>query len=94
MRQQSRRPTAQTIQFRLSAPALRYSADVHLRDYGHRWLAMADIDGRREVGVGATAREALTASLSRLGPREAGALLADPGLFAVSCTVHRLTAVR
>jgi hypothetical protein len=88
------RPASDTIQFRLSAPGVRYAVDVRLSDRGDRWLALADVDGRREVGIGATARSALTASLSPLGPSAAAALLADPSLFAVSCTVQGVTAAR
>lgn len=52
---------------RLSSPSLDFSVDVRLRDFGGRWLAVADIAGEREMGLGRTARDALVASLSSLG---------------------------
>lgn len=94
MKEHSRRATPETVKFRLNSPALGYTVDVRLSDRGDRWLAVGHYDGRREIAVGATPRGALTAVLAPLGAKAVTALLADPCLFAVSCTVHELTAAR
>ena len=75
------------MQFRLSAPELDLSVDVRLRSFGERWIAVAEIAGDRELGLGATAREALTAALASLGEAASVALLADPALFGPSSAV-------
>ena len=61
---------------RLSAPSLDFSVDVRLRSFGGRWIAVADIAGEQELGVGRAAPEALTAALSCLGAGASSALLA------------------
>lgn len=78
------RPTLVSVNFRIGAPTLDFYVDVRLRNFGGRWLAVADISGDHEIGLGRTAREALTASLSSLGSAAARALLADPRLIGVS----------
>lgn len=78
------RPTLVSVQFALRAPSLDFWVDVHLRNFDGRWLAVAEIAGEPELGLGTTAREALSAALSCLGPRAAAALLADPQLLRVS----------
>jgi hypothetical protein len=78
-----------TVQFALRAPSLDFWVDVRLRNFDGRWLAVADIADEHEVGLGASAREALAAALSCLGPRAAEALLADPQLLSVSRAVRR-----
>jgi hypothetical protein len=68
------------VAFRLTSPDLDFFVDVRLRDFGGRWLAVADIAGEWEMGLGRTARYALVASLSSLGPKAVKDLLADPRL--------------
>ncbi len=77
-------PGVLSLEFRLSAPSLDFCVDVRLRKVGGRWIAVADIAGEHELGLGATARTALTAALSSLPGAAAAALLADPELFDVS----------
>jgi hypothetical protein len=78
------RPTLVSVNFRLTASDLDFWVDVRLRSFGDRWIAVADIGGDPEIGVGATAREALAGSLGSLGDRAATAFLADAQLFGVS----------
>lgn len=75
------------MSFRLQAPSLDFWVDVRLREFSGRWLAVAEISGEREIGLGRSAREALAASLSSLGGRAAAALLADSSLLGVSADV-------
>jgi hypothetical protein len=77
-------PRLVSVNFRLASPELGLDVAVRLRDVDGRWLAVADFDGEPEVGLGASARAALTAALATLGPRAATALMADPQLFGVS----------
>ena len=72
------------ICFRLSASCVDFSVDVRLRCFDGRWIAVAEMSDTRHLGLGATARAALTAALSALPPTTATALLADPQLFDVS----------
>ncbi len=84
--------TASTLvrtDFALSAPGLDFSVSVRLRRFDDRWLAVAEIGGEPEVGLGGTARQALEASLAPLGAHAARALLADPGLMAPSLEIVR-----
>lgn len=81
------RPTLVSVNFRIGAPNLDFYVDVRLRNFGGRWLAVADIAGEHEVGLGSSPREALAASLSSLGATAAAALLADPQLIGVSSSV-------
>ena len=87
------RPTLISVNFRISAAALDFYVDMRLRNFGDphaadgsggRWLAVADIAGEREIGLGRSAREALAASLSSLGKQATTALLADPQLIEVT----------
>ncbi len=55
-------------QFRLSHPALDFWIDVRMRELNGRWLAVADLAGTPEVGVGETAEEALGGALTAFGP--------------------------
>lgn len=73
-----------TLDVRLSDPSVDFWVDVKLRSFDDRWLAVADIAGQPEVGIGSSARRALVAALSGLGERLATALLADPQLLATS----------
>jgi hypothetical protein len=77
-------PRLVSVNFRLASPELGLDVAVRLREADGRWLAVADFDGEPEVGLGASARAALTAALATLGPRAATALMADPQLFGVS----------
>lgn len=79
--------THTTTEFRLSAPSLDFWVDVTLRSFGERWIAAAEIDGEVEIGLGASARQALTASLASLGERARALLLADVALLAPSIAV-------
>lgn len=83
------RPTLVSVNFRIGAPTLDFYVDVRLRNFDGRWLAVADISGDREIGLGRSGREALAASLSSLGQAATTALLADPQLIGVSHEVDR-----
>jgi hypothetical protein len=72
------------MDIRLSSPALDFHVDVRLTSRAGRWVAVAEIAGEREIGLGRTAHEALAASLWPLGRDAAAVLLADPGLMAAS----------
>lgn len=76
------------MQFRLQALTLDFWVDVRLREFHGRWLAVAEIGGDQEIGLGATACEALAASLSSLGEHAASALLADQQLLAVTGAIR------
>ncbi len=58
--------------------------DIRPRGYGERWLAVAEISGDPEVGLGATARQAIRAALVSLGAQARSELMADPSLLTVS----------
>ena len=72
------------MDLRLTAADLSFYVDVRLRSFRGRWLAVADIAGDPEIGLGLTAFDALTAALSSLGPTATSALLADPQLVGVA----------
>lgn len=72
------------MNFRISAPTLDFYIDLRLRDFDGRWLAVADISGDQEIGLGRSPREALAASLASLGADASAALLTDPQLIGVS----------
>jgi hypothetical protein len=76
-----------TVQFRLSAPSLDFYVDVRLRQFDGRWLAVAEIAGEPEIGLGHTAHQALAAALSSLGPPAVTELMADPALWGISSSV-------
>ncbi|MDQ2689614.1 MAG: hypothetical protein M3Y29_05000 [Chloroflexota bacterium] len=75
---------ARELEVRLSAPTLDFWVDVRLRAFGDRWVAAADIAGEVEIGLAASPRQALMASLAPLGERTRSLLLADPALLASS----------
>ncbi len=57
---------------RLTHPALHFWIDVRMREFGGRWLAVADLGGTPEVGVGETVEGALSSEYWRShGPRGA-----------------------
>jgi hypothetical protein len=77
------------LHFQLSAPEVRLSVEVRLRGGDGRWVAVATTRGSAEIGLGATPRAALTASLASVGKHGLAALLVDPRLFAVSAALPR-----
>lgn len=77
-----------SVNFRLTASDLDFYVDVALRNFDGRWLAVADIAGDKEIGLGRSLRAALAASLSDLGPRAASRLMTDPQLLGVSRRVR------
>jgi hypothetical protein len=81
-------PRLVSVNFRLTSPELGLDVAVRLRELDGRWLAVADYGGDPEVGLGATARAALSAALGTLGPRAAATLMADPELFGISAELR------
>ena len=77
------RSTLVSVNFRLTADGLEFHVDVALRNFDGRWLAVASVGGDQELGFGRTARGALAASLSSLGPAAAERLLADRQLLQI-----------
>ena len=75
---------AAVVAFRVTASGGVPRVDVSLSDAGDRWIALVETDGRRETGIGSTARLALSAALTPLGGCARGAVLADPALLAPS----------
>ena len=75
------------VQFQLSSTALRLRVEVRLRGAEGRWIAVTTTGERAEIGLGATPRAALTASLASVGKRGMTALLADPQLFGISAAI-------
>jgi hypothetical protein len=80
-------PRLVSINFRIGSVELGLDVNVRLRELNGRWLAVAEFGGEPEVGIGATPRAALSASLATLGDRTAATLMADPELFGVSATL-------
>ena len=81
------RLTVMDVEFRLTAPAVDFWVDVRLRSWGDRWLAVADIAGEPEMGLGGSARQALEGALASLGLQTARAFLADPSLHRASAEI-------
>ena len=77
-----------SVQFQLSAPLRDLSVQVGLRSFGDRWLAVAEIEGERELGLGASASQALVAALESVGPAARTELLADLALLRPSCEIE------
>jgi hypothetical protein len=82
-------PRLVSANFRLTSAELDLDVAVRLRQLGDRWLAVAEFGGEPEVGIGASARVALAASLATLGERAAATLMADPSLLGVSVEIRR-----
>ena len=82
-------PRLVSVNIQLSADELGLDVAIRLRQLGDRWLAVADFGGEPEVGIGATPRVALAASLATLGDRAASMLMADPQLLGASVAVRR-----
>jgi hypothetical protein len=79
--------------FRLTAQSCP-PVDVRLRLLDARWVAVADVAGTSQIGLGRTAREAITASLGSLSADARRALLADVALVVPSLAIRRTTAAR
>jgi hypothetical protein len=77
------------VNARLGSAELGIEVAVRLRQLDGRWLAVAEFGDEPEVGIGSTARAALTASLATLGERTAAALMADPQLFGLSAEIRQ-----
>ena len=75
------------VEFRLSAPCVPFPVDVRLRSFGERWVAVADVGGGREIGLGPSPREALTGALRPLGDAATRELLADLALLGPSVEI-------
>ena len=82
-------PRLISVNARIGSAQLGIEAEIRLRQLDGRWLAVADFGSEPEVGIGATPRAALAASLATLGDRAASALMADPQLFGVSARIGR-----
>jgi hypothetical protein len=64
------------MRLRLTAPSLDFWVDVHLRSFGGRWIAVAEITDEKELGLGSTSREALASAISVFGQPVVEKLLA------------------
>ena len=82
-------PRLISVNAHLGSAQLGIEAEIRLRQLDGRWLAVADFGGEQEVGIGATPRAALAASLATLGERAAAALMADQELFGLSVAVRQ-----
>src|SRR5688500_11516127 len=69
------RLTLVSVNFRIVASQLDFHVDVYPRNFEGRWLAVADIGGDHEIGLGWSAREALAAlaTLERMLAKHADA---------------------
>jgi hypothetical protein len=74
----------QWFQFEVAPSVLAVPATLRLADFDGRWAAVVRCGPNATNGVGATAREALLAALSPLGPRTTTAIMAEPIMFAAS----------
>ena len=77
------------VNARFTVDALGIDVDIRLRELDGRWIAVATFDDEPEVGIGATPRDALAASLATLGSRAAAAVMADPQLFGLSAAIRQ-----
>lgn len=82
-------PRLVSVNARLGSTELGIEVEIRLRQLGDRWLSVAEFGGEPEVGIGATPRTALAASLATLGERAAAALMADPELFGLSAVIRQ-----
>lgn len=80
---------AVSVQFRLDAQRAGFTVDVRVRSVGERWMAVAEIGGKPEVGIGRSPRQALEASLASLGERAVAACLQDLALLEPSVEIAR-----
>ena len=84
-----RQPRLVSVNARIGSRELGVEVGIRLRQLDGRWLAVAEFGEEPEVGIGATARDALTAALATLGDRTAAALMADPQLFGLSAAIRQ-----
>jgi len=84
------RSTDLAVDFTLAPAALRFAVEVRLRRSGQRWVAVVQIDGRAQTGIGTTARAALTAALDSLGQLAVTVLMADPALLEPSVAIAEM----
>jgi microcystin degradation protein MlrC len=82
-------PRLVSVNARFAVEELGLDVDIRLRQLDGRWIAVADFGDEPEVGIGATPRAALAASLATLGTRAAAAVMADPQLFGLSTALRR-----
>jgi hypothetical protein len=82
-------PTLVSVNASIGSEELGVEVAIRLRQLDGRWLAVAQFGGDPEVGIGASPRAALAASLATLGERTAAALMADPQLFGLSAEIRR-----
>ena len=68
--------TLGAMKLRLAAASVPFWVDVTVRDFGGRWLAVAQLAGEFELGVGTSARAALADAIACLGADAQDALLA------------------
>lgn len=82
-------PRLISVNARLGSSELGIEVEIRLRQLDGRWLALAEFGDEPEVGIGATPRAALTASLATFGERTAAVLMADPQLFGLSAAIRQ-----
>jgi len=82
-------PRLVSVNARFAVEELGLDVEIRLRQLDGRWIAVADFGDEPEVGIGATARDALAASLVTLGTRTAAAVMADPQLFGLSVAIRQ-----
>ena len=82
-------PRLVSVNGQIASAELGIEVGIKLRQLDGRWLAVADFGGVPEVGIGATPREALSASLATLGERAAAQLMADPQLLGLSTQLRQ-----
>lgn len=80
---------AVSVEFKLRAPMMDRTIDVRIRSFGERWMAVAEIGGEPEIGLGRNPREALHAALGSLGERLTRLILADLQLLGPSVEIAR-----
>lgn len=79
--------SSQSFDIELEPPSLGFQVLVRLSQQGERWVAAVDWGAEQHHGVGATARAALVAALTPVGPRVTVILMADPAMFGASATL-------
>jgi hypothetical protein len=82
-------PRLVSVNASIGSLELGIQVEIRIRQLDGRWLAVADFGEEPEVGIGATPRAALAASLATLGERTTAALMADPQLFGVSAAIRQ-----
>ena len=82
-------PRLVSVNARFAVEELGLDVNIRLRQLDGRWIAVADFGGEPEVGIGATPRDALAASLATLGTRTAAAVMADPQLYGLSAAIRQ-----